>query len=124
MSGLTKSAQGHFAYNSAKAATIHLTKLMSAEFEKTGVRVNSIAPGYFPSEMTTGKSEGATAKSEGFLEEGGEGKYWEKEKGVPAGRAGVDEEMAMATLFLARCGYVNSEVLVVDGGALLTLGTR
>lgn len=35
----------------AKAATVHLTKLMSAEFQKAYIRVNSIAPGYFPSEM-------------------------------------------------------------------------
>ena len=45
-------AQGHFSYNTAKGATIHLTKLMSAEFQKAAIRVNSIAPRYFPSEMT------------------------------------------------------------------------
>lgn len=45
-------SQGHFAYNAAKGATVHLSKLMSAEFEKAEIRVNSIAPGYFPSEMT------------------------------------------------------------------------
>lgn len=51
MSGMMRHAQGHFSYNAAKAATVHLTKLMSAEFQKAGIRVNSIAPGYFPSEM-------------------------------------------------------------------------
>ena len=34
MSGLTQSSQGHFAYNASKAACIHLTKMMSAEFTK------------------------------------------------------------------------------------------
>lgn len=50
MSGIMRHAQGHFSYNTAKGATVHLTKLMSAEFQKAGIRVNSIAPGYFPSE--------------------------------------------------------------------------
>lgn len=45
MSGLMRHAQGHFSYNAAKGATVHLSKLMSAEFQQTGIRVNSIAPG-------------------------------------------------------------------------------
>ncbi|KAK0654965.1 hypothetical protein B0T16DRAFT_318614 [Cercophora newfieldiana] len=110
MSGLIRHAQGHFSYNAAKGATIHLSKLMSTEFQKTGVRVNSIAPGYFPSEMTTGGSD-ARQKSE-MPEEMVRGKGHP----VPAGRAGSDEEMAMACLFLARNRYVNGEIVVVDGG--------
>lgn len=51
MSGVMRHAQGHFSYNAAKAATVHLSKLLSYELRKTGIRVNSIAPGYFPSEM-------------------------------------------------------------------------
>jgi len=56
MSGQMRHAQGHFSYNAAKAATIHLTKLMSAEFQRTWIRVNSIAPGYFPSEVSNAQS--------------------------------------------------------------------
>ncbi|KAK4451149.1 short chain dehydrogenase/ reductase [Podospora aff. communis PSN243] len=110
MSGIIRHSQGHFAYNAAKGATVHLTKLMSTEFQKTGVRVNSIAPGYFPSEMTTGGSD-ERGKSELSDE-----KVRGKGHPVPAGRAGSDEEMAMACLFLARNRYVNGEVVVVDGG--------
>lgn len=121
ISGLTKSAQSHFAYNSSKGACIQLTKLMANEFAKTGIRVNSIAPGYFPSEMTTGgKSEEESGKSQKFMAKEG----WQDEKGVPAGRPGSDEDMAMTVLFLAKNGYVNGEVVVVDGGVLLTLGKR
>lgn len=50
MSGIMRNSQGHFSYNTAKGGTIQLTKLMSAEFQKAEIRVNSIAPGYFPSE--------------------------------------------------------------------------
>lgn len=52
MSGIMRHAQGHFSYNASKGATVHLSKLMSYEFKKAGIRVNSIAPGYFPSEVS------------------------------------------------------------------------
>lgn len=89
-------AQGHFSYNAAKGATVHLAKLMSAEFEKTEIRVNSIAPGYFPSEMTTQES-GDDQKSHLPDEK-------VQEKGhTPAQRAGSDEEMAQAVVSIPRC---------------------
>ena len=95
MSGIMRHAQGHFSYNAAKGATVHLTKLMSAEFMKVGVRVNSIAPGYFPSEMTA-KESGDDQKSELPAEK-------VQEKGhVPMDRAGADEEMAQAAVRI--CG--------------------
>lgn len=114
MSGLMSQSQGHFSYNAAKGATVHLTRLMSTEFGvgQTGVRVNSIAPGYFPSEMTTGESD-EFQKSQ--LDDD---KVTSKGHPVPAGRAGTDEEMAQACLFLAKNRYVNGEILVVDGGVL------
>jgi NAD(P)-dependent dehydrogenase (short-subunit alcohol dehydrogenase family) len=48
-----------------------------------------------------------------------------KDKGhsVPAGRSGKDEEMGMAVVFLARCGYVNGQILAVDGGVLNEVGS-
>lgn len=116
MSGMMRHAQGHFAYNAAKAATIHLTKLMSAEFQRTWIRVNSIAPGYFPSEMTVKESDDRQ-KSELPVEK-------VQEKGhVPAMRGGKEEEMGMAFLFLAKNGYVNGQILAVDGGVLNVVGS-
>jgi NAD(P)-dependent dehydrogenase (short-subunit alcohol dehydrogenase family) len=91
MSGIMRHAQGHFAYNAAKGGTVQLTKLMSAEFQKLDIRVNSIAPGYFPSEMTTKESD-EQQKSELPDEK-------VQEKGhVPMERGGTDEEMAMAVV--------------------------
>ncbi|POS73966.1 short chain dehydrogenase/reductase [Diaporthe helianthi] len=117
MSGLMRHAQGHFSYNTAKGATVHLSKLMSAEFQQTGIRVNSIAPGYFPSEMTT-KSSDDRQKSELPAEK-------VQEKGhVPAERGGKDEEMGMTLLYLARNGYVNGEIIAVDGGVLNVVSGR
>lgn len=111
MSGIMRDAQGHFAYNAAKGGTVHLTKLMSAEFQKAGIRVNSIAPGYFPSEMTTSKSDDRQ-KSDLPAEK-------VAEKGhVPIERGGKDIEMGMTALFLAKNEYVNGQILAVDGGVL------
>jgi NAD(P)-dependent dehydrogenase (short-subunit alcohol dehydrogenase family) len=117
MSGIMRDAQGHFSYNAAKGGTVHLTKLMSAEFQKLRIRVNSIAPGYFPSEMTAKESDD---NQKSFLPD-------EKiqEKGhVPMGRAGQDEEMAQAVLFLTKNSYVNGEILAVDGGVLNVVSGR
>ena len=47
-----------------------------------------------------------------------------KDKGheVPAGRAGSDEEMGMLVIFLTKCGYVNGEVIRIDGGVMNEVG--
>lgn len=52
ISGITYTSQGgQFSYNSTKAATAHLSRMMATEFVRRGldIRVNVIAPGYFPS---------------------------------------------------------------------------
>ncbi|KAF9693499.1 hypothetical protein EKO04_008435 [Ascochyta lentis] len=117
MSGIMRHAQGHFSYNAAKGGTVHLTKLMSAEFQQLRVRVNSIAPGYFPSEMTAKESDD-NQKSQLPDEK-------IQEKGhVPQGRAGQDEEMAQAVLFLTKNSYVNGEIIAVDGGVLNVVAGR
>lgn len=117
MSGIMRHAQGHFAYNTAKGATVHLTKMMSAEFQKTWIRVNSIAPGYFPSEMTVKESD-ENQKSKLPHDK-------VQDKGhVPAMRGGKEEEMGMAMLFLAKNTYVNGEIIAVDGGVLNSVAGR
>lgn len=115
MSGLMRHAQGHFAYNAAKGATVHLTKLMSAEFQRAWIRVNSIAPGYFPSEMTA-KESNDRQKSELPAEK-------VQDKGhVPAMRGGRDTEMGMTVLYLTKNHYVNGQIITVDGGVLNVVG--
>jgi len=114
ISGLVKSAQHHFSYNASKAATIHLTRMLASEIAANGlkIRVNSIAPGVFPSEMTAGES-GANQKS-----------HVEKEKyeKVPARRPGRDVDMGAAVLFVASNQYLNGQTVVVDGGYTLAAG--
>jgi NAD(P)-dependent dehydrogenase (short-subunit alcohol dehydrogenase family) len=94
-----------------QGGTVHLSKLMSAEFQQLRIRVNSIAPGYFPSEMTAKESD-ENQKSDLPDEK-------IQEKGhVPHGRAGSDAEMAQAVIFLTKNSYVNGQILAVDGGVL------
>ena len=116
MSGLMRNSQAHFAYNAAKGATAHLSKMMSKEFASTGVRVNSIAPGYFPSEMTMNESD---ERNKVHMPDE---KVKDKGHEVPAGRAGTDEEMGMLVIFLAKCGYVNGEIIKIDGGVMNEVG--
>ncbi|KAI0523670.1 hypothetical protein F5B22DRAFT_408433 [Xylaria bambusicola] len=117
MSGIMRHAQGHFSYNTAKGATVHLTKLMSAEFQKAGIRVNSIAPGYFPSEMTAKESD--DRQKSHVPEE----KIQEKNH-VPLARPGREVEMGMSVLYLAKNQYVNGEIIAVDGGVLNVVAGR
>jgi NAD(P)-dependent dehydrogenase (short-subunit alcohol dehydrogenase family) len=45
------SSSGQFAYAASKAATTHLSRMLATTFAGTKVRVNTIAPGVFPSEV-------------------------------------------------------------------------
>lgn len=115
ISGIVQSAQHHFGYNASKAAAIQLTKMLASEVAENGlkVRINSIAPGVFPSEMTAGGKSGEDQKS--HLEK-------EKYEKVPARRPGKDEDMANAVLFAATNQYLNGQTVAVDGGYILHAG--
>jgi gluconate 5-dehydrogenase len=52
-------------YTSCKAALVNLTKVMASEWAHTGVRVNSIAPGPFMSEMMRGAERGQPGYQKG-----------------------------------------------------------
>ncbi|KAF1945176.1 short chain dehydrogenase/reductase [Clathrospora elynae] len=115
ISGHIRISQGHFAYNSSKGATVHLNKMLAAEIAKNGikVRVNSIAPGVFPSEMTTQESRDDNQKSEMPKEHKG---------GLPAQRPGKDQDIAAAILFVVGCQYLNGQTITVDGGYEIQVG--
>lgn len=115
ISGMVKSAQHHFSYNASKAAVIHLTRMLASEIAENGqkIRVNSIAPGVFPSEMTADESD-EYQKSHIPKD-----KYADK---VPASRPGRDVDMAQAVLMLAANQYLNGQTLAVDGGYTIAAG--
>jgi len=119
ISGITRTSQHHVAYNVSKAATIQLNAMMAQEFSKPGVKVraNAICPGIFPSEMTT---DGSGKDQKSFIDT--KDGQWGKEKGIPAGRPGKEEDMAGAVLNLCTNQYCNNAQIVIDGGYLLVNG--
>ncbi|KAG5654256.1 hypothetical protein H0H81_005499 [Sphagnurus paluster] len=109
ISGVIKVAQEHFAYNSAKAAASHLTKMLATEFalKKVKVRVNAIAPGVYASEMT-----------HDYISPEQVDKVGKGLQPVPAARAGTGQEMAGTAIYLASLsgGYMNGQEIIIDGG--------
>ena len=114
ISGSVLKSQAHFSYNASKGAANHLTKMLASEVSNHGmkVRINAIAPGVFPSEMTAGDSK-ENQKSEIPAE---------KYAHLPARRPGNDRDMANAVLFMATNQYLNGQIVPVDGGYLLKFG--
>lgn len=107
ISGAMKgSSNGQFAYASSKAAFTHMSRMLATAFKDTKVRVNVIAPGIFPSEMTGGDS-GEDNKTK-----------LDMQPSNPAGRTGHDSDMAATILFLAGKGglFYNEQILYPDGG--------
>jgi NAD(P)-dependent dehydrogenase (short-subunit alcohol dehydrogenase family) len=97
------------AYTSSKAGVVGLTRDLAQQWGgRKGIRVNAIAPGYFPSEMTE-------VIDENFVHD-------VVVPRVPLGRLGFVEECAAVVVFLASdaASYVTGVYLPVDGG-LLTL---
>ena len=106
--GSTTAGLPQAAYGSSKAAIIGLTRDLAQQWTgRKGIRVNALAPGFFPSEMTD-------EYPDGYLEK----MLWR----VPAGRHGDPRELTAALLFLASeaSSYVTGVVLPVDGGLLTT----
>jgi NAD(P)-dependent dehydrogenase (short-subunit alcohol dehydrogenase family) len=103
------SSSGQFAHASSKAAFLHLTRMMAATFVEARIRVNSIAPGVFPSEMTAGESNEHQKSS------------LDSEASNTAGHYGHDTDMGVALLFLAGLSgtFLNGQVIYPDGGNIL-----
>lgn len=116
ISGLTNRSQNHFAYNASKGAAIHLTKMLASEISSNDVkvRVNNIAPGVYPSEMTAKDSD---ENQKSHLDQT---KYQQK---LLSHRSGNDKDMANAVLFCVTNQYLNGQTIPVDGGYLLSTGT-
>jgi 3-oxoacyl-[acyl-carrier protein] reductase len=95
--------RGVSVYAAAKAGLDGFTRSLARELGRSGIRVNSIVPGYFDSAMT---AEMSVAHREQI------------ERRTPLGRLASAEDVAEAVLFLGstRAGFVTGQSLVIDGG--------
>lgn len=95
------------AYGVSKAGVGALTKSLAVEWAQSGVRVNAIAPGVFPTELNCDLIRGTDRGKELLMR-------------TPMARYGKPAEVAGAAVFLASdaSSFVNGEILAVDGGFL------
>ncbi|MCU0869236.1 MAG: SDR family oxidoreductase [Burkholderiales bacterium] len=92
-------------YSGSKAALIGLTRDLAVKWGPHGIRVNAIAPGFFPTRLTEQVIPRVTAALETHH---------------PLRRAGRPGELGGAALLLASPAgdYINGHTLVVDGGVM------
>lgn len=93
------------AYAATKGALVNLTRELALEWATGGVRVNTIAPGWFPTEMTADMTEDEA--SQRYIR-----------RSCPMQRMGREEELDGALLFFASDGssYCTGQTLAIDGG--------
>ncbi|HXG94210.1 MAG TPA: SDR family oxidoreductase [Blastocatellia bacterium] len=106
LKGSMEQGQHIVGYVAAKGGLIAMTRELAAKWARRGIRVNAIAPGFFPSRMTEKVLEAAQPLIEAA---------------VPMGRVGSEGELKGVAVFLASraSGYITGQTIVVDGGSTI-----
>lgn len=84
-------------YTASKAALNGLTHFLARQVSADGVTVNAIAPAFIQTDMLPGDPE-SLARS------------------IPVGRVGQPDEVADMAAAILRNGYLNNQVVSIDGG--------
>lgn len=94
--------QWQCSYNASKAAVIHMTRSLAAEWAEYGIRVNSISPGYIGTPMSADTPQ---SLKDAWMPL------------IPMHRMGDPEELIPAILYLAAdaSGYTSGSDVIVDG---------
>jgi 3-oxoacyl-[acyl-carrier protein] reductase len=95
--------RGTAAYGASKAAVDALAPALARELGPFNIRVNSISPGYFDSDLSAGVTDGNRNR---IL------------KRTPLGRFATTTDLAEAAVFLAgeKASFITGQTLVIDGG--------
>jgi NAD(P)-dependent dehydrogenase (short-subunit alcohol dehydrogenase family) len=104
MYGIVASRGPMAAYSATKGALVSLTRQLAAQWGERGVRVNALAPGYFPTELTGHLADADFARS--------------IRQHTLLARTPALEEIDGPLLFLATAAssYMTGQILVIDGG--------
>ncbi len=103
--GDTEEEQPTIAYNASKGAVITLTKDMAVKLAPHGIRVNSLAPGAFMTDMMNHiRHDEATLRAFNAK--------------IPLGRSGQEDDVKGAAVFLVSdaAQFITGQTLCVDGG--------
>lgn len=94
--------QWQCSYNASKAAVIHMTKSLAAEWACYGIRVNSLSPGYIATPMSVDTPQELKDAWTPLM---------------PFRRMGKPEELVPAVIYLAcdAAGYTSGSDIIVDG---------
>jgi 3-oxoacyl-[acyl-carrier protein] reductase len=93
---------GVAAYSATKGALDAMTRSLAKELGPKGIRVNSVAPGYFESDMVGGLSDATIEKIR---------------RRTPLGRLGTTAEIARLIVFLIDEGtFISGQTIAIDGG--------
>ena len=104
--GTLEDGQHISGYVASKAGLLGLTREFAAKWGRHGIRVNAIAPGFFPSRMTERILDAAEAQTRAM---------------TPLGRVGRQGELKGVAVFLASdaSSYMTGQAIVVDGGTAI-----
>jgi 2-hydroxycyclohexanecarboxyl-CoA dehydrogenase len=99
--------QGH--YSATKGGVIAMTKTIALDYARKGITANTVPPFVIDSPMLRQQQEEGKLPATEVLT-----------RAIPAGRLGVGEEVAAVCSFLCSdgAGYVNGQVIGVNGGAV------
>jgi 3-oxoacyl-[acyl-carrier protein] reductase len=98
----------HLDYSASKGALISMTKTLSSELIRSGIYVNSVAPGWVETDMVIPALQKPDVQEE-ILHT------------IPLGRVGQPDEIAAPVLFLCteHASFISGEIFNVNGGAVL-----
>lgn len=101
---------GESNYAASKGAVNAFTRCCAMESARFGIRVNAVLPGFAPTDLVAGLTEGATGRS--------------IKKQIPMREFGRVEQIAEVVRFLSgpESSYMTGSLVNADGGAMTALG--
>ncbi|MCE2500143.1 MAG: 3-oxoacyl-[acyl-carrier-protein] reductase [Dehalococcoidia bacterium] len=98
---------GQANYAASKAGQIGMTKAVAREVGSRNITVNAVAPGFIAVGGDGGMTASMTTEQRAQVL-----------SNIPVGRFGTADDVASAVLYLASpdAGYINGQVLTIDGG--------